>query len=628
MTDNKWVQQLDLKENEHIINVQKIVDFLTKINTYYAYDVFMQYVHPEKTIRNQSKQLGDALEKITNEIETNKNIFQLIDGLDIHSSENDLNRMYEYIVRDMRRSGCALSDNDNLRIKQINDKITILSSAFNQNMVNSRVFVELDGDEVLALQKFCDKYDLIIPESNCLELKGYGLYFKILDYCDVESVRRKAYIAFNTGARENLLILKQLQELRAENAKLMGFKNHADFKLEINAIGSADKALAFLEKFRTEMNSVLPRDQQAVSKALGINIDDFMVAYNNSYYLENYRIQEYNVDSTFYRDYFEINHVLEQMLLIYEKFFNVKFKYDKCTESISEDRNLFSNLSPDIGQQRLEINNIWHPDVKLLRVETTERILGKVYLDLYARDGKWSHPSHFGLIHRHQYLDGKIHNVTSVLVMSITKGENNKPTLLTHDEVVTMFHEFGHAMHQLLNESKLAPLGGTSVTRDLVEVPSMFLEYLCWNPDNLRQIGCHWQTKETIPDDKLHSLIAAKHVCASIHYLKQLAYGLFDLGFHTGKLNVDDYNNYITEVCKITRPAGTFGITKFNHLVGYDGRYYTYMFSESYASQINHLLQKNKNHAKYLDFLRYSTQERLERNFGTNSPVHLINEIN
>lgn len=636
-----WVNDLNLKENEQLLNVQKIVDFLTQINTHFVYDTFMQYVHPDKAVRDQSKKLGDSLEQLENTLSTNKEIFGMIDGLNVNPNSDDLSRMYFQIVRDMRRSGCALSDEDNARVKAISDEITELSSTFNKNIVDARVFVELDGDEVEALRGFCNKYDVVIPETNCLELKGYGLYYKILDYCEVESVRRKAYIAFNTGARDNLRILARLQELRTENAKLMGYSSHADFKLEINAIESAEKALAFLEKFRAEMNPVLPIEQKAVSKALGVNVDDLMVAYNNSFYLENYRIQEHNVDSTFYRDYFELNHVMEQMLSIYEKFFGVTFERDSDpSSSIKNDRMILSqevtkHIEKLTGQSSLNVEKVWHEDVDLLHVRTTDgRVLGKVYLDLYARDGKWSHPSHFGLIRKHKYLDGTMHDVTSVLVMSVTKGTENKPTLLTHDEVVTMFHEFGHAMHQLLNESTLAPLGGTAVTKDLVEVPSMFLEYLCWDPANLQQIGKHWQTGESIPSDKLHSLIASKYVCASLHYLRQLAYGLFDLGFHTGKFGVNDFNNQITEVCKITRPAGTFGVTKFNHLVGYDARYYTYMFSESYAAQIYHQLFRDgtsdlnhQMHAKYLDFLRHSTKEQLVRNFGANSPEDLIRDI-
>lgn len=634
-----WTEKLNLRENEQMLNVQKIVDFLTQINTHYAYDMFMQYVHPDKEVREQSKKLGDALEQLENTLSTNKNIFSMIDGLNVDPLSNDMNMVYCQMVRDMRRSGCALSDEDNARVKAISDEMTELSSAFNKNIVDTKVSIELDGDEVVALQGFCKKYDVRIPETNCLELKGYGLYFKILEYCDVESVRRKAYIAFNTGAKDNLRILSRLQELRAENAKLMGYNSHADFKLEINAIESADKALSFLEKFRTEMTPVLAVEQKDVSRALNISINDLMMAYNNSFYLENYRIQEHDVDATFYRDYFEINNVMKQMLSIYEKFFGVTFERDSdVSGNIRSDLQL---LQPEVattvetltGHNSLGVNNTWHDDVDLLQVKTTDgRVLGKVFLDLYARDGKWSHPTHFGLIRKHLYLDGTTHNCTSALLMSITKGTEGKPTLLTHDEVVTMFHEFGHAMHQLMNESTIATLGGTAVTRDLVEVPSMFLEYLCWDRDNLRQIGQHWQTGEPIPWDKLNNLIASKYVCASFHYLRQLSYGLFDLGFHTGKFGVDDFNNQITEICKIIRPPGTFGVTKFNHLVGYDARYYTYMFSESYAAQIYHMIfgkegRNNQMHAKYLDFLRHSTKEQLVRDFGPNSPVDLIRDI-
>lgn len=622
-TKRNYVKELNLIEGEQQNNAVKVIDYFIKKQSDNEYDAFMQWVHPDKEVRDKAKALSEKLATELNELSTSKEVFELIDGLDFSiddgtSDANTFAHAYTHLVRDMRRSGCHLSEEDNKRAKAISKRMIKLSSDHGANMTNSKAKFELDGDELLAIEPFLKKYDVTIPANNCVELKGYGLYGKILDYCDVESVRRKAYMAFNTVAKENLAILEELQSLRQEYATLLGYANHAEFQLAINSIGTPDEAIKYLEYFRTVLGSNLAQHQQMVTKELGISTEDLMVVYNNNYYMERYRNQKHNVDLSYYRDYFNMDSVLSAMFRVYEQFFEVKF-----TRSSSEQM----NASCPSGK-------IWHDNVQMIEVHDNEgRYLGKVYLDLYERDGKYSHPSHFGMLHKHRYGDGSVQTATSTLIMSVTQGEPNKPSLLMHDEVVTMFHEFGHAMHFLLNEQDNAIINGTSsVPHDLVEVPSMFLEYLCWDPNFIRDISAHHETGEKLDSEKISTLVATKHVCPSFNYLKQLAYGLYDLEFHTGKATVADYNSRISEISGITRPIETFGIARFGHLVGYDAQYYTYMYSESYAAMLNAFINPNgkpntKNRKKYLDFLRRSPQVTLQSVLGKNNPEMLIREI-
>lgn len=632
MSSIDFVKKLNLVEGEQLTNCKKVIDYVTKVATDNAYKTFMQHVHPDEKVRNESKDLSETLEKEMNELSSSKAVFNMIEGLDFLTNDQSPNaQIYRNLVRDMRRSGCHLSDEDNKRCKDISDRMTKLGLDFNTNAAKTTPKIELDGDELLGLQDFITKYNVVLINDNTMELKGYGLYFKLLDYCDVESVRRKAYIAFNNVAKDNLNILEELQTLRQEYAILLGYKNHAEFKLAVNAIGTPTDAIDFLQSFKKILDTKISIDQKLVHDQTGVSVDDLMIAYNNSYYMEQYRVQKHNVDGSYYRNYFELTHTLETMLTIYEDFFEVKF--------VKKNPN---DLAETDGFP------VWDSDVQLYSVYAFSKgnvseYLGKVYLDLHARDGKWSHPSHFGMILRHRYetIDEKPHDVTSTLVMSLsqeTDNDGNKHTLLSHEEAATLFHEFGHAMHELLNAETNASIGGTRITHDLVEVPSMFLEYLCWDPVWLSQIAIHYKTGEPLTNDKLNALVATKHVCPSFGYLRQLGYGLFDLTFHTTDeqgnplITVNNYNEFVTSVSHITRPENTIGIARFTHLVGYDAQYYTYMYSESYAAMIHQFIGDfhNFNHVnkkKYLEFLRHSTKETLVALIGKCNPKSLLNEI-
>jgi len=600
-------------------NSRRLIDYSTRVATDNAYMLFYQRVHPDKTIRDASKRLSDELDVELNELGSSQEIYKLLspDDFDPVAVSPGIDReMYDDVIQSMRRSGCHLSKATNKEAKEISEKLAKLGSDFHQNLTEAFSQIELDGDEILSMDQFCKDQDIQIPENNTLLLKGYGLYTKIIMFCPVESVRRKAYIAFNNTAKPNIKILEHIQKLRDTRAKLLGYENHAEYRLEINTIGTPQKALEFLRFFSENIGSKLSIHQKLVTKVLDISEDDLMKIYNNSYYLERYRVIKHNVDAAKYIQYFELNAVLNHMLRVYEEFFEI---------TISQ------VFKEDLDKTGI-MDKIWHEDVQTLVVSKAgeDSPLGMIHIDLTARDGKMSHPSCFPLIRRHEYLDGTKQSPTAVLICSFQKAENGKPTLLQHGDVNTLFHEFGHTLHEVLNEVKYGSLGGTAITRDLVEVPSMYLEYLCWDPKFLRKIARHYKTDEPLTDAEISALVSTKHIVPSFGFLKQLAYSLYDLQFHMNETTVESYTEQIHKIAHLTGP-NTGGIANFGHLIGYDAQYYTYLFSRSYAAMLNKWLggstKPNINRKKYLEFLRYSNKERLIELLGENNPKTLIDEI-
>jgi Zn-dependent oligopeptidase len=625
--DLALVQKLGLNPDaDPFTNARRFVDYRARITHANAYIAFNQYVHPDKKKRDEGKELTEKLDREFNELGSSAAVYQIISGGDPAKVSEKLDAddklMYDDLICGMQRNGCHLDAETNARCKEISEELIQLTSDFNKNITESLPIVELDGDEIAELQEFSEKYGVEIPEDNTLKFKGYGLYMQIMKFCPLESVRRKSYVNFSNVAKENLAILDRLQELRDERAKLLGFKNHADYALDINSIGSPEAALEFLGNFRSEVLKYQDAEDRDICRELGITRDELHKIYNSAYYMEQYRIKKFNVDANEYRKYFELESVLNTMMRVYENFFEVKF--EEVTAPIAE---------------------VWHEDVRTFKVISTSKsksqniaddgFLGIIHLDIMAREGKWQHPSNFPLVRRHQYLnsvdspDSEEDYSSSTLLTSFESTESGH-VLLLRNEVETLFHEFGHTMHEILNQKKYCTIGGTAIARDLVEVPSMYLEYMTWDPGFLKKVGRHYKTDKPMTKTEINALISTHYVGSVSYFLKQIAYSLFDLQFHSGRARTKDCSAMIYKNSNVTGPP-TAQIARFIHLVGYDAQYYTYMYDESYAAMLNaHVglpTSKKANKKEYLEFLRHSTDDGLEKLLGKNDPSVLVKEV-
>ncbi len=513
--DDSLVQKLGLNPNDDpFVNARRFVDYQAKRVHENAYTTFNQYVHPDADKRAAGKELTELITKEMNELGSSAAVYKMISGGNPENMSGDDKLMYDDLINNMRRNGCHLDEATNARCKEISEEIIKLSSDFNKNVTESLPVVEV-GDELAALSDFCKKYGVVIPEDNILQFRGYGLYTKIMKFCPVESVRRKTFINFSNVAKDNLEILDKLQALRDERAALLGFKNHAAFILDNNSAKTPDVALEFLGNFRSEVMKHADKEDKNICETLEIDRADLHKVYNSGYYMEQYRIKKYNVDANEYKQYFELESVLNTMMQVYEGFFDVTFV----------------KVAATVGES-------WHPDVRTFSVvdnknKNSGAFLGIIHLDLMGRDGKWQHPSNFPLMRRHEYLEKRSDNSSSdtpvqALVTSFEKTSNG-PVLLLHSEVVTLFHEFGHSMHEILNQKKYCTIGATAVAPDLVEVPSMYLEYLIWDKAFLRKVGRHYKTDKPLTSDEIDRLVSTKHIGSVSYFLKQIAYALFDL---------------------------------------------------------------------------------------------------
>ena len=589
---------IGLKDGDQgVLNSRRYIDYKTRIASDHAYDTFAKYVHPDADKREAGSKLTEKLDKQFAEFESSQWVWDLIhtDNATFKTSEDEA--MYRDLVLGLRLEGAHTTGETNIQLKKMKSRIIELQTEYEQNNTEAVGVVSLDSDEVEALSDFVKEYNVEINDQR-LSLKGYGLYMKVMKYCDVESVRLNTYVGFWEPARANMNILAELQQLRTDTAVLLGFSNHCEKKLSVNDAATPERVLNFLEVFKDNVLKNLPKDINEVTSTLEISSDEFMKVHNMSYFMTKYMKHHVGIDSKHYREFFQLEPVLEVMTGIYEEFFDIEMKPVEF--------------------------DAWHPDVKTFQITRNGEVLGTVHLDLYAREGKWSHPSNFPLVRRHEYLDGTKQAPTSCLVTSF--DNDGEQVELFHSEVTTMFHEFGHSLHEILNQSKYASLGGTAIERDLVEVPSMFLEYLCWEPENLKKLSSHKEDGRSLTDDEISNLIRAKNDMASFSMSKQIGYAEFDQLFNSGAEPAENMHSFVYKAAGLTGPDVPQA-ARFIHLVGYDAQYYTYIYSQSYAAMLNQYMKKDGSLGNYREFLAHSSGANLHAMLGDNDPTTLIHEL-
>ncbi|MHA1450481.1 MAG: M3 family metallopeptidase [Candidatus Hodarchaeales archaeon] len=232
----------------------------------------------------------------------------------------------------------------------------------------------------------------------------------------------------------------------------------------------------------------------------------------------------------------------------------------------------------------------WHEDVKVYAVSDTEtnELIGQFYLDIFPRDGKFNHAAAFTLVRGRELPSGKYQATLSAMVANFNKPSENSPSLLPHSDVVTLFHEFGHIMHQLVTTAKYSRFSGTQVKRDFVEVPSQMLENWVWEPVILGKISSHYLENKPLPEEMVNKLIAAKNAYSGLMYLRQVFFGKYDLIAYTepGFDLVEKWNELLEEISLI-KPEKGIAPAAFAHIIdGYDAGYYGYLWAEVFAKDM------------------------------------------
>ncbi|KLE01457.1 M3 family metallopeptidase [Aliarcobacter butzleri] len=510
------------------------------------------------------------ISKYETEISQNENIYLSLKDIQFNEKSilNDIqNKVLENEIRDFELSGCNLENNKKKRLEEINLKLSELSHKFSQNLLNATNAFEMiitDFEDVkeipqsdLELAKF--EEDGITKYKFTLQMPSYLAY---ITYGTNRERREEIYKAYCTKAPENGKIMEQILALKDEKVKILGFENYAQYSLATKMAKTEEDVISFLEELGNKAKKKAKEELEEIKEiALKDGITDFRSS-DMAYYSEKLKKAQYDLDEEYYRPYFEQQSVLNGFFDFLHQMFNIKFTKTQT--------------------------KAWDEKVKVYDLSEDGKTIARIYIDLEARKdkrgGAWMNNwhSHF------RNSNGEINLPTAYIVGNFPQSTKEIPSLLRHSDVVTLFHEMGHALHHLLSKIEEPFVSGISgVAWDTVEFPSQFLEYFSYDKDVLKLFAKHYKTGEVLDDEAIDRIIKAKNFQSSLATVRQVEFALFDFKLYQKLYKTEDEIQYLLDTIReefaaIIPPRYNKFQNGFSHIFsgGYSAGYYSYKWAE------------------------------------------------
>lgn len=485
-------------------------------------------------------------------------------------------------VRDFRLSGAELEGDARKRFGEIASELSSLTNKFDQNLLDATDGWFLDVEAEADLQGLPQSaMDLARAAAKHAGLEGWRFslqapsYVPFMMFCENRALREKMYEAYvtraselgpNAGTFDNGPLMVKILALRAEMAALLGYPNYAGYALEDRMATSADEVNSFLEKLADHAKQAAQQELDDLRAfAAGAYGESDLKAWDIAFYSEKLKQSLYAFSDEEIRPYFPLPKVLEGLFYVTQKLFGVRVK-------------------------KAEAESLWHDDVQFFELLNDDgSVRGCFYLDLFARAHKRGGAWMADCIGRKRLEDGKVQNPAAFLTCNFIPPVGDKPSLLTHDDVVTLFHEFGHGLHHLLTQVDEPSVAGISgVPWDAVELPSQFMENWCWETEALNQISGHVESGEPLPAELLERMRGARNFQGAMQMLRQIEFSVFDMAVHErGAVETpQDIQSVLDDVrdkvAVLKAPAFNRFQNSFSHIFagGYAAGYYSYKWAE------------------------------------------------
>lgn len=549
-------------------------------------------VRNSEDMRNAYNASIALLTEYGTELSQNEDLYKAYQALADSSEYQNLSQSQKQAVdnalRDFRLGGVALSTEDKKRYAEIQQRLSELSTQFSNHVLDSTQawFKHFESADELAG----------LPESALAQaaqaaqkksLSGYVItldfpsYYAVIMYADNRQLREEIYRAYVTRASaesqktnaehkiettaefDNTAIITETLALRHELAQLLGFANFAERSLATKMAQSPQQVLEFLQELAQKSKPYAARDYAELAEfAAGLGCADLQ-SWHTTYYSEKLRVEKYSISQEELRPYFPAEKVISGMFEVVKRLFGIEVK------------------------QQTEFDT-YHPDVRFYQIYKSGEHVASFYLDLFAREGKRGGAWMADARVRRKTAAG-VQLPVAFLTCNFTPPVGDTPSLLTHDEVTTLFHEFGHGIHHMLTQIDVAAVSGINgVAWDAVELPSQFMENWCWEPDAIPLISGHYQTGESLPQSLLDKMLAAKNFQSGLQMLRQLEFALFDFRLHAEydpnhpKSAQEVLHEVRKEVAVVFPPAFNRFENSFSHIFagGYAAGYYSYKWAE------------------------------------------------
>lgn len=552
-------------------------ELLTKVSRVFG---GLNSANTNDSLQAISKEVAPLMSKHRDDISMNDSLFQRVKfvfgNMDKFNLTEEEKKVLDDTYKSFIRNGAALSAEDKEKLRKINEELSMLSVQFGQNLLaetNGYKLVIDNEEDLSGLPEGVVKQAAAMGKS--LNMEGKWVFTiqvpsmtPFLQYSDRRDLREKLFTAYfmkgdNDNEYDNKAIIARMAKLRAERSQLLGYQSYADFVLERNMAKNPERVFDFLEQVWNAALPVAKAEAAAQQEIIKREGDNFRLEpWDWWYYTEKIKKEKYDLNDEITRPYFKVDNVMEGMFYVANRLYDLNFT------------------------KRSDIPK-YHPDVNTFEVTREGKHIGILMIDNYPRQSKRGGAWCGAYRGQHRDINGKMVTPVVTMVTNSTPPTADKPSLLTAGEAETLFHEFGHALHQLLSNCTYPGVSGTSVPRDFVELPSQIMEHWVLEPEVLKEYAKHYETGEVIPAEIVEKLDKAGKFNTGFATTEFLAAALLDMEYHSltepVDLDIREFENKVLDKWGlIPEIKPRYRSTYYNHIwaSGYAAGYYSYYWSE------------------------------------------------
>lgn len=560
------LEHMDAQTCTKELLIEKLDAVRSLLGTDLATFELIQSVHPEAAVRDVAEKTSLKLQAYyLDNITSNKKLYELVKAV-YERTQSFCSPEEAHLFKDLldmfKKSGLGLSQKERDQIIALKKELNDLESAFSKNINNDTKTIQATKLELAGVPE--DFIASLENENGSYTLRmDYPTSSMVMGYCSVQETRKRYHEQFaNRAYPINMSILDTVILKRAQLAQLLGYKSYAHLNIDGQTMETPEKAWAFekglVERSLKKAMAEFEEWKQCLPEGVTLSPAGKIYPWDMAYVQNYFKKQNYSIDEQEFAKYFPMEKTIAGMMDIYQQFFNIVIT-------------------------KVDAGKTWHDDVQLLQITDQEgQVLGYVYLDMYPRPNKYGHAAMFDGVKGIK--NGALRNPAVVaLVCNFTKPMGDKPSLLKYDEVVTFFHEFGHAIHGVLGATRYAMQSGTETERDFVELPSQMLENWMEQTEILKMISSHYKTGQPLPDDLIEKRLELLRSEQGMFTTRQLSLGMICLDMFDGEPNKDTsacIKRYSTMMSPYREYVdGSHMQCSFGHLMGYGASYYGYMWA-------------------------------------------------
>jgi thimet oligopeptidase len=537
----------------------------SRVTMAWGRSAFLGYAATESAVRDAGNEAEERLAKWRTALPFREDLYHAIRAVaeagEVLSPEQE--HVLDLWMRDFQRAGHGLEPAARAELEQIRARIVELGVAFGRNIAEYTDAVELTRQELDGMaDDFVERLKAgNAPDTFRVSL-DYPEYYPFLAQGTNRAAREVLFRKnWNLAVTENRPLLEEAIRLRQRAAELLGHATWAHHAIEVKMAGTPEAVAEFYASLRPRLEPARDREiAMLTDRMVADGHPAPLMAWDWSFYDEQLRRAEYGVDAHLVSEYLPMEACLEGMFAITGDVFGLEYR-------------------------RIHDALVWHPSVETYEILDRARgdHIATFHADWFPREGKFSHAAAFPLVSGHRRADGVYERPVSAILANFTPPSGERPSLLQHNELETLFHEFGHILHMSLTRAEYGRTSGSETEIDFVEAPSQIMEHWTWSPEALARFARHYQTGERMPDELIRKIVASRYVDVGLKTMIQVYYGQVDLAIHAGdpEPDLDAVMRRMFTATGLPYPEGTCFLTGFGHpMAEYDAGYYSYLWAE------------------------------------------------